>query len=463
MPINTYFTHSSDVRSLILDKLEGAQRRVMVAVAWFTDVPLFEKLIEIAGRGVKVEIIVTNHEFNDDGPNDYSRIEHYGGFFAKVGSDEQLMHMKFCIIDSNVVISGSANWSKRAFEKSHEEVTIAEADLQRAQQFVAEFDRLKRLSGFEPSQEELDLVKAFKYFKLIRAFIDLDEVVSMLPYAQELREMEGLEPIAGKLLNAKYPQALALMKEFEQENTRLVRVQDLERDSLQIQIGLLSLQVEGLIVEKEDIESVLYEFNHRQIIELSPLMTRVLKLKAKIFDKLRKHGIENEEFKEAQKEYEDARRKHEEAMEADIPDLTDEEALDIKEAYREAVKLCHPDSPECIWEDKEQASEVFSRLAEAYRVKNVEEVNRLLRDLKLGKKTEGYLPDAKLEMLRARLAQLQDAYNRLIREIDELLHSEDYKALLGIEDWDDYFDTQKLALEQQVEELEDKYYQNGEE
>jgi hypothetical protein len=237
----------------------------------------------------------------------------------------------------------------------------------------------------------------------------------------------------------------------------------LERDSLQIQIGLLSLQVEGLIVEKEDIESVLYEFNHRQIIELSPLMTRVLKLKAKIFDKLRKHGIENEEFKEAQKEYEDARRKHEEAMEADIPDLTDEEALDIKEAYREAVKLCHPDSPECIWEDKEQASEVFSRLAEAYRVKNVEEVNRLLRDLKLGKKIEGDLPNAKLEMLRARLAQLQDAYNRLIREIDELLHSEDYKALLGIEDWDDYFDTQKLALQQQVEELEDKYYQNGEE
>ena len=217
----------------------------------------------------------------------------------------------------------------------------------------------------------------------------------------------------------------------------------------------MSLQVEGLIVEKEDIESVLYEFNHRQIIELSPLMTRVLKLKAKIFDKLRKHGIENEEFKEAQKEYEDARRKHEEAMEVDIPDLTDEELLDIKQAFREASKLCHPDSPECIWEDKEEASEVFSRLTEAYRAKNVEEVNRILRDLKLGKKTVGYLPDAELEMLRARLAQLQDAYNRLIREIDELLHSEDYKELLGIEDWDDYFETQKMALEQQAQELEE--------
>jgi phosphatidylserine/phosphatidylglycerophosphate/cardiolipin synthase-like enzyme len=55
--------------------------------------------------------------------------------------------MKFCVIDYNIVISGSANWSNKAFTVNNEEVTIVIGHQQRANDFITEFERLKLLSG----------------------------------------------------------------------------------------------------------------------------------------------------------------------------------------------------------------------------------------------------------------------------------------------------------------------------
>lgn len=144
MNIESYFTKQIDVRKIILGHLDNATKKVFVAVAWFTDTILFNKLLELQDKGVIVEVIITNHEFNRLA---YTSIEKNGGFFAEIGSDDQLMHMKFCIIDYDTVISGSANWSNRAFTVNNEEVTIVTGNQQRTNDFVDEFDRLKELSG----------------------------------------------------------------------------------------------------------------------------------------------------------------------------------------------------------------------------------------------------------------------------------------------------------------------------
>jgi phosphatidylserine/phosphatidylglycerophosphate/cardiolipin synthase-like enzyme len=147
MQIQTHFTKDKKVKKIILNHLDAAQSHVCVAVAWFTDRILFEKLIELLDNGVQVELIITNHEFNHKSSNDYRLIEQKGGFFAEIGNDDQLMHMKFCIIDYATVISGSANWTNRAFTVNNEEVTIVEGYSTRANEFITEFERLKILSG----------------------------------------------------------------------------------------------------------------------------------------------------------------------------------------------------------------------------------------------------------------------------------------------------------------------------
>ena len=141
MNIDSYFTKQTDVREIILGHLDNATKRVCVAVAWFTETSLFNKLLELQNKGVTVEVIITNHDFNR---LDYDIIEQNGGFFAEIGNDDQLMHMKFCIIDYDTIISGSANWSNRAFTVNNEEVTIVSGNQQRTNDFLEEFERLKR-------------------------------------------------------------------------------------------------------------------------------------------------------------------------------------------------------------------------------------------------------------------------------------------------------------------------------
>ena len=59
MQITTYFTKHTDVKKIILELLDSASTQVNVAVAWFTEPKLFNKLIEIQERGVNVELVIT--------------------------------------------------------------------------------------------------------------------------------------------------------------------------------------------------------------------------------------------------------------------------------------------------------------------------------------------------------------------------------------------------------------------
>ena len=45
--INTYFSQKDNLQKVILEHLDGAKVSVNVAVAWFTDVKLFNKLLQL--------------------------------------------------------------------------------------------------------------------------------------------------------------------------------------------------------------------------------------------------------------------------------------------------------------------------------------------------------------------------------------------------------------------------------
>ena len=47
MNIDSYFTKQTDVREIILEHLDNATKKVFVAVAWFTDTILFDKLLDL--------------------------------------------------------------------------------------------------------------------------------------------------------------------------------------------------------------------------------------------------------------------------------------------------------------------------------------------------------------------------------------------------------------------------------
>lgn len=460
MKINSYFTKQTDVRKIIIDHLDSATNKVFIAVAWFTDTTLFNKLLELQDRGVSVEVIITKHEFNTQSRNDYHLLEK-NGFFAEIGNDEQLMHMKFCIIDYDIVISGSANWSNRAFTINNEEVTFVSENQQRTNDFIEEFDRLKELSGkIQKLKQELDISKALKYFKLIKAFVDLGETSKIQPYIHELKSIKELNSITDLLFAEKYDLAFAEIEKFEKKYTQLVDVQSIEKLQILSQIKLISYQIETLEIENSEVEALIEQFNHRYIIELNPLISKILEIKKKIFKKLEKHGIVDDTFEKIKEDFERTNKEYQEEIKNQIPELDEENNADIKKMYREAVKLCHPDSPKCIYEDKEKASKVFGELTSAFKVNDIEKVRFMLNELKLGNTATNIDEFDELEHLRIKLETLKAKYNTLSIKLSEIKLSETYQTISEIDDWNKYFEEQKILLQKEYEILTEKYVNN---
>jgi len=86
-----------------------------------------------------------------------------------------------------------------------------------------------------------------------------------------------------------------------------------------------------------------------------------------------------QEYQEAKKEYEEFSYEHEELTNEDRFELNDEEKIELKQAYRKASKLCHPDI--VAGELQEQAQSVFIELNDAYSKKDLQKVKELLLEI----------------------------------------------------------------------------------
>lgn len=129
-----------DIQNEILRELDNAKYLVWVAVAWFTNNTLFEKLVELKERGVNIQVLIVDDEINQR----YGcRIEEFESrrMPAMGAFNNNIMHNKFCIIDLITVINGSYNWSRRA-NYNAENITINRSRSV-AERFADQFIALK--------------------------------------------------------------------------------------------------------------------------------------------------------------------------------------------------------------------------------------------------------------------------------------------------------------------------------
>ncbi len=129
------------IQAQILEILDNAKFSVWVAVAWFTNKPLFRKLVELKKRGINVRVIMVDDDINRkngapiEREFDSRRIPMKGYF----GNNK--MHNKFCVIDLNTVINGSYNWSNAA-EYNDENITVIRSR-KVAEEFASTFIKLR--------------------------------------------------------------------------------------------------------------------------------------------------------------------------------------------------------------------------------------------------------------------------------------------------------------------------------
>ena len=131
---NLYFMpyNAKEAVNALIGEIKSAKKEVKIAIYSFTNREIAKAIRDSAKRGVRFKIVFDKKQNIDDS---YSQI----GYLAKLknievcvlsgknnGRYSGIMHNKIALIDDRVVVFGSANWSKSAFEVNYEMMIISQ-------------------------------------------------------------------------------------------------------------------------------------------------------------------------------------------------------------------------------------------------------------------------------------------------------------------------------------------------
>ncbi|PIQ27555.1 hypothetical protein COW36_16530 [bacterium (Candidatus Blackallbacteria) CG17_big_fil_post_rev_8_21_14_2_50_48_46] len=140
--VQTFFSPKGGTKQAIMDALGKARKRIRFMAFSVTDEDLQKLLVKKHRDGVKIEGI-----FDGCMITQYSV---YQDLLTKnipvmIDGNQALLHSKVFIVDDQVVITGSYNFSKNAEERNNENTLIIRSP-KVAQFYLAEFERLKQAS-----------------------------------------------------------------------------------------------------------------------------------------------------------------------------------------------------------------------------------------------------------------------------------------------------------------------------
>ena len=122
----------------------------------------------------------------------------------------------------------------------------------------------------------------------------------------------------------------------------------------------------------------------------------------------------------------------------------------LKELYRRASWLCHPDK--VAESDKKRAHEAFVELQEAYRRNDLEALQKIFQYLKEGKIfTDRSETISEKDSIKREIIQLRRKIEMMLDQINQLVSTSAWQTISTIKDWNDYFDDQKNKLETEIE------------
>jgi cardiolipin synthase len=103
----------------IISLIESATKTIRIAMFTFTHPQITHALIKAVKRGVCVSVIVDYYSGRGASKKTVELLKKEGASIS-LSQGQQLLHHKWAIIDENIFIMGSANWTKAAFTKNED-------------------------------------------------------------------------------------------------------------------------------------------------------------------------------------------------------------------------------------------------------------------------------------------------------------------------------------------------------
>jgi phosphatidylserine/phosphatidylglycerophosphate/cardiolipin synthase-like enzyme len=150
MVVQACFSPNGKCAAHVLREIGSAKKELLVAVYAFTSDDLANALVQAKKRGVAVQVVI-DREFDLANPSSK------GKFFdaqkiplrrisgtkpASAEKDAGLMHQKFAVIDRNVVLAGSYNWTYAAENSNDENLLLFREAAPLAEEYRRAFLRL---------------------------------------------------------------------------------------------------------------------------------------------------------------------------------------------------------------------------------------------------------------------------------------------------------------------------------
>ncbi|HEX5483148.1 MAG TPA: phospholipase D-like domain-containing protein [Terriglobia bacterium] len=143
MSVDVLFTRSADVAGEIQSLIRSAAVSIDAALYRLSHPALVHALSEAAGRGVRVRLVLDRGKFQENrfvhGALPQSGI----GFRLSDGrrTKASKMHHKFAVLDDEIVLTGSYNWTEESQEGNYENlIVLREPAL--AEAYIREFEAL---------------------------------------------------------------------------------------------------------------------------------------------------------------------------------------------------------------------------------------------------------------------------------------------------------------------------------
>ncbi len=138
--VETYFSPDDGTANEIIDLIESADKSIYFLAFSFTSDPIAAALIEKADQGVVVSGIFEESQYHSNRGGEYDNLRS-AGLDVRLDGNSKNMHHKVFIIDEQIVITGSYNFSRSA-EERNDENTLIIYNAEVAELFLTEFDRI---------------------------------------------------------------------------------------------------------------------------------------------------------------------------------------------------------------------------------------------------------------------------------------------------------------------------------
>ena len=134
-----YFSPGDDCENAIVSCIRNAKYSVKICVFTISENVITNEIIVAKKRGVSVTIITDNDKLNDKGSDIRWLADE--GIRIRIDESSNHMHHKFCIVDKEILLTGSYNWTKSAADRNQENILVTE-DSKMVKAYLNEYEKL---------------------------------------------------------------------------------------------------------------------------------------------------------------------------------------------------------------------------------------------------------------------------------------------------------------------------------